>query len=82
MTMRMMMITMMMMMMMSVCVGGQVGARLLAPPRGFSRENNKNIQKRDGTNKKHAETYEENYTGKTFANDIKDEAGNYMDHEI
>ncbi len=34
-----------------VCVGGQVGARLLAPPRGFSRENNKNIQKRDGTKK-------------------------------
>ncbi len=31
-----------------VCVGGQVGARLLAPPRVFSRENNKKIQTRDG----------------------------------
>ncbi len=40
-----------------VCVGGQVGARLLAPPRVFSRENNKKYKRETGKN---AETYEEN----------------------
>ncbi len=55
-TMRMM-ITIMMMSV-CVCVGGQVGARLLAPPRVFSRENNKKYKRETGKN---AETYEENW---------------------
>ncbi len=41
-----------------VCVGGQVGARLLAPPRVFSRENNKKYKRETGKN---IETYEENW---------------------
>ncbi len=31
-----------------VCVSGQVGARLLAPPRVFSRENNKKYKREAG----------------------------------
>ncbi len=50
--------------------------------RGGSVEKTTKTYKSETGPKKHAETPEENYTGKTFANDIKDEAGNYMDHEI
>ncbi len=82
MMMRMITTTMMMMitiMMMSMCVW--VGRWVLACSllRGCSVEKTtKNTNERQ---RKNAETYEGNYTGKKFANDIKDEAGNYMDNE-
>ncbi len=66
-------------MMMSVCVW--VGRWVLACSllRGCSVEKITKKYKRETGN--NAETYEGNYTGKKFANDIKDEAGNYMDNE-
>ncbi len=74
------MVMMITIMMMSVCVCRWAGGCSLArSSTGVQWRKQQKIQTRDG--EKNAETYEGNYMGKKFANDIKDEAGNYMDNE-